>query len=137
MEANRSLLNNLSSVVGEYLGLRTDDFRKKIVSALSVGFSRAVTMLVIAILMLIVLAVFAFAFIVLLGDAIGSWSGAAFIVGGVYLIALLILFLLRKKLFLKAFTNIFENVMPADEPASDWKSAALVIVRYLRGRIDG
>lgn len=137
MEANRSLLNNLSSVVGEYLGLRTDDFRKKIVSALSVGFSRAVTMLVIAILLLIVLAVFAFAFIVLLGDAIGSWSGAAFIVGGVYLIALLILFLLRKKLFLKTFTNIFENVMPADEPASDWKSAALVIVRYLRGRIDG
>lgn len=137
MEANRSILNNLSSVVGEYLGLRTDDFRKKIVSALSVGFSRAVTMLVIAILLLIVLAVFAFAFIVLLGDAIGSWSGAAFIVGGVYLIALLILFLLRKKLFLKTFTNIFENVMPADEPASDWKSAALVIVRYLRGRIDG
>lgn len=137
MEANRSLLNNLSSVVGEYLGLRTDDFRRKIVSALSVGFSRAVTMLVIVILLLIVLAVFAFAFIVLLGDAIGSWSGAAFIVGGVYLIALLILFLLRKKLFLKTFTNIFENVMPADEPASDWKSAALVIVRYLRGRIDG
>ncbi len=136
MQDNRNPLNSLSSVIGEYLGLRTDDFKRKVVSGLSIGFSRVLSILVMVMLLLIVLAVFAIGFIMLLGDAIGSWSGAAFIIGGVYLIVLVVLFILRKKLFLNMFTNLFAGIADAGTPSDEWKSLAMLIVRYLRGRLE-
>ena len=132
MEDNRTILGLLSSAVGEYLSMRTDDFKKNIVTSLSVGFSRVLAVLVITLLLLIVLGVLAFAFIVLLGEAIGSMSGAAFIVGGVYLIALVVLIFLRKRLFLNMFTNLFTGIIEDESPADNWKPLVLMIVRNLR-----
>jgi len=136
MEDGRNPLNSLSSVLGEYLGMRTDDFKKNIISGLSVGFSRFLSVLVLVMLLMIVLAVFAIGFIILLGDAIGSWSGAAFIIGGVYLIVLAVLFFLRKKLFLNMFTNLFTGILDTGTPADSWKSLLLTFVRYLRGILE-
>ena len=135
MNDNRNPLNGLSSAIGEYLSLRTDDFKKNIISGLSIGFSRTLAILVIVMILLIVLALFAFAFIVLLGDAIGSLSGAAFIVGGVYLIVFAVLFFLRKRLFLKMFTGLFTGILDSGTSSDKWKTLALVAVRYLRGLI--
>ena len=132
MEDNRTILGLLSSAVGEYLSMRTDDFKKNIVTSLSVGFSRVLAVLVITLLLLIVLGVLAFAFIVLLGEAIGSMSGAAFIVGGVYLIALVVLIFLRKRLFLNMFTNLFTGIIEDESPADNWNPLVLMIVRNLR-----
>ena len=112
--------------------MRTDDFKTKIVTSLSVGFSRVLAVLVITLLLLIVLGVFAFAFIVLLGETIGSMSGAAFIVGGVYLIALVILVIFRKRLFLNMFANLFTGMMEQDSSADNLKPLFLMIVRNLR-----
>ena len=64
MDDGRNILNVLSSAVNEYLSQRIDDLRKNIVTGLSVGFSRALAILVITMLMLIVLGVFAYAFVV-------------------------------------------------------------------------
>lgn len=136
MEDGRNPLNSLSSVLGEYLGMRTDDFKKNIISGLSVGFSRFLSVLVLVMLLMIVLAVFAIGFIILLGDAIGSWSGATFIIGGVYLIVLAVLFFLRKKLFLNMFTNLFTGILDTGTPADSWKSLLLTFVRYLRGILE-
>lgn len=136
MEDGRNPLNSLSSVLGEYLGMRTDDFKKNIISGLSVGFSRFLSVLVLVMLLMIVLAVFAIGFIILLGDAIGSWSGAAFIIGGVYLIVLAVLFFSRKKLFLNMFTNLFTGILDTGTPADSWKSLLLTFVRYLRGILE-
>ena len=133
MEGTRSTLNSLSSAIGEYLSLRTDDFKKNVVTGLSIGFSRVLSILVMVMLLIVVLAVFALAFIILLGEAIGSLSGAAFIVGGVYLIALAVLFLLRKRLFLNMFTNLFTGIIDSGTSSDKWKTMALVAVRYLRG----
>ncbi len=133
MEGTRSPLNSLSSAIGEYLSLRTDDFKKNVVTGLSIGFSRVLSILVMVMLLIVVLAVFALAFIILLGEAIGSLSGAAFIVGGVYLIALAVLFLLRKRLFLNMFTNLFTGIIDSGTSSDKWKTMALVAVRYLRG----
>ena len=132
MEDNRTILGLLSSAVGEYLSMRTDDFKKNIVTSLSVGISRVLAVLVITLLLLIVLGVLAFVFIVLLGEAIGSMSGAAFIVGGVYLIALVVLIFLRKRLFLNMFTNLFTGIIEDESPADNWKPLVLMIVRNLR-----
>ena len=136
MDENRSLLNSLSSAIGEYLSLRTDDLKKNVVSGLSVGFSRVLTTLVLLMFLLLVLAVFAVAFIMLLGEAIGSLSGAAFIVGGVYLIALAVLFFLRKRLFLNMFTGLFTGIVESASPNDKWKSLSLVLIRYLRSRLE-
>lgn len=78
-------------------------------------------MILIVILTLIVLAVFAAGFILLLGEAIGSWSGAAFITGGVYLVALTVIWLVRRKRAKDAYMQ-----------AASWKPLALMAVRYAR-----
>ena len=70
---------------------------------------------------------FAFAFIVLIGEAIGSMRGAAFIVGGVYLIALVVLILLRKRIFLNMFTNLFSGIIEEESPSDSWKTLLLMI----------
>ena len=134
MDDGRNILNVLSSAVNEYLSQRTDDLRKNIVTGLSVGFSRALAILVITMLMLIVLGVFAYAFIVLIEEAIGSLSGAAFIVGGIYLIAVAVLFLLRKRLFLNMFTNLFTGIIGGEDSADNWKKLLLMVVKNIRAR---
>ena len=136
MEDNRNILGILSSAVGEYLSMRTDDFRKNIITGLSTGFSRVLVILVIALLLLIVLGVLAFGFIVLLGEAIGSLSGAAFIVGGAYLIGVIILIALRKRLFLTMFTNLFSEIMETGSQAQNWKPLLLTLVKRLRSAVD-
>ena len=136
MKENGTILEILSSAVGEYLSVRTDDFKKNIVTGLSVGFSRMLAVLVISFLLLIVLGIFAYAFILLLGEAVGSMTGAAFIVGGVYLMAVVILFLLRKKLFRRMFTNLFSGIIKEESPADSWKTLLLMIVRNMRNNLD-
>ena len=136
MKENGTILGVLSSAVGEYLSVRTDDFKKNIVTGLSVGFSRMLAVLVISFLLLIVLGIFAYAFILLLGEAVGSMTGASFIVGGVYLMAVVVLFLLRKKLFRRMFTNLFSGIIKEESPADSWKTLLLMIVRNLRESLD-
>ena len=136
MEENKTILEILSSTIGEYLSMRTDDFKKNIVTSLSVGFSRVLAVLLITLVLLVVLGVFAFALIVLIGEAIGTLSGAAFIVAGVYLIAVIILILLRKRLFLNMFTNLFSGIIEAESPSDNLKTLLLMIVKNLRGNLD-
>ena len=137
MEENKTILGILSSTIGEYLSMRTDDFKKNMVTSLSVGFSRVLAVLVIILLLLIVLGVFAFAFTVLIGEAIGSMSGAAFIVGGVYLIAALFLIFLRKRLFVNMFSNLFSAIIDQGSPADDLKPLLLKLVRNIRSNLEG
>lgn len=112
MEGNRTLLNILSSVSLEYLAQRTGDIRKNTVAGL-----------VIMMLLLIALAVFAFAFIVLIGDANGSYCGAAFIVGGIYLALAVMLFVFMKR--------------PVQQKTDNWKALLLLVVRNLRNALNG
>ena len=92
--------------------------------------------MVITLVLLVVLGVFAFAFILLIGEEIGSLSGAAFIVAGVYIIAAIVLILLRKKLFVNMFTNLFSGIIEEESPSDNWKTLLLMIVKNLRGNLD-
>ena len=130
-------LGGLFSIIGEYVNMRRDDFRNSVITGLSAGFSKVLAILLISLLMVIVLAVFAFAFIILLGEAIGSLSGAAFIIGGVYLAAVTVLFFLRKRLFLTMFTNLFTGIMQTGSPDDQWKSLLLIIVQHIRKNLEG
>ena len=136
MEGKVNILNVLSSAIREYLSMRTDDFRRNVIAGLSAGFSRVLAIIVISLLLVIVLAVFAFGFIVVLGEAIGSLSGAAFIVGGVYLIVTAVLFFMRKRLFVNMFTNLFTGIIQPKPSDDNWKSILLILVRNLRSDLE-
>lgn len=137
MEDKVNPLSGLSSFIGEYLNARRDDFRKSVITGLSAGFSRVLAILIISLLMVIVLAVFAFAFIILLGEALGSLSGAALIIGGIYLAGAAVLFFLRKRLFVNMFTNLFTGIMQTSAPDDGWKSLMLLLVQNLRKNLEG
>ena len=137
MNAKGNPLSGLSSILGEYLSMRRDDLRKSIIMGMSAGFSRVLAILIISLLMVIVLAVLAFAFIILIGDAIGSLSGAAFIVGGVYLAVAVVLFFLRKRLFVNMFTRLFSGIIQTNTPDEGWKSFLSIVVHNLRKNLEG
>lgn len=82
-------------------------------------------MVLIVILTFVVLAVFAVAFILLLGEVMGCWSGAAFIVGGVYLLGLAATCLITRRRLMKSYSQ-----------AGNWRPMALFVVRYLRSLLD-
>ena len=132
MDDNHNLLSSLSSVLGEYLNLKADDFRKKTISGLAIGFSRALSIIILAMLLMIILFVISFALIVVIGNAMGSWSGAAFIIGGVYIIAFAVLYFMRRKLFVGVFTNLLQGVMADNSQNNEWKPIIMSIISYLR-----
>ena len=132
MEDRLDPISEMSSVIGEYLSVRRDNFKKNVITGLSAGFSRLITILIISLLMVIVLAVSAFGFIILLSERIGSLSGAAFIIGGIYFIGIVILFFLRKRLFVNMFTNLFTGIMQTNVSDDSWKTLLLIIVKRLR-----
>ena len=130
-----SLLKTLSSILEEYLGTRTDNLKKRVVAGLAFGFSRTLAVLIMALLAVVVLSVLAFAFIMLIGEAMDSFAAAAFIVAGVYFLAFIVLFIFRKKLFLKMFAKMFSELSDSLSPSDDFRSLALIFIHQLRNQL--
>ena len=105
----------LESDIRKYMDLRLEDLKLKAVDGLSVGVSRVLSMMVIIMLGAIVLAAFAFGTILLLGDLIGSWAAAAFIIGGVFLISLAVMLVFWRRLFLDIFVKLFIGIFYGNE----------------------
>ena len=99
----------------KYLDLKVDDMKLKMIDGLSVGVSRVLVLVMLMLLAAIVLAAFAFGIVLLLGELIGSWAAAAFIVGGQLLLILVVLVAVRKKLFLDIFVRLFIGIFYGKE----------------------
>ena len=112
MEARRDSMENLAR---RYMDMRLDELKLKTVDGLSVGVSRVLSLMVILMLGAIVLDSFGFGTVLLLGDLIGSWAAAAFIIGGVFLIALLVILFVWKKLFTDIFVKLFIDIFYGNE----------------------
>lgn len=96
--------------VRNYLDLRLNELKLKTIDSLSIGVSRVLSMMLVIMLGAIVLAAFAFGTVLLLGDLIGSWAGAAFIIGGVFLFLLVLLLIYWKWLFVNMFVKLFIGI---------------------------
>ncbi len=107
MDAQRDTMN---SDIRKYLDLRLNELKLRTIDGLSVGVSRVLSLMVVIMLGAIVLAAFAFGTVLLLGDIIGSWAGAAFIIGGFFLILLALMLLLWKRLFVNIFVKLFIGI---------------------------
>lgn len=93
-----------------YIELRINEIKLKAVDGLSVGVSSVLALMTILVVGAIAAAAFAFGLTVLLGELIGSWAAAAFIVGGLFLIVLAVLIFLRKRLFRDLFVKLFISI---------------------------
>lgn len=107
MDVQRDTMN---SDIRKYLDLRLNELKLRTIDGLSVGVSRVLSLMVVIMLGAIVLAAFAFGTVLLLGDLIGSWAGAAFIIGGFFLILLALMLLLWKRLFVNIFVKLFIGI---------------------------
>lgn len=101
--------------VRNYLDLRLNELKLKTIDGLSIGVSRVLSMMLVIMLGAIVLAAFAFGTVLLLGDLIGSWAGAAFIIGGVFLTILALLLIFWKRLFVNIFVKLFIGIFYENE----------------------
>ena len=101
--------------IRKYQDLRVNDLKLRAVDGLSVGVGRVLSLMVILMLAAIVLAAFAFGTVLLLGDLIGSWAAAAFIIGGVFLIALIAVLMVWKKLFVDIFVKLYIGIFYENE----------------------
>lgn len=101
--------------VRKYLDLRLEELKLRAVDGLSVGVNGVLSMMLILMLGAIVLAAFAFGTVLLLGDLIGSWAAAAFIIGGVFLVALVVVLFFWRSLFVNAFIKLFIGIFYENE----------------------
>lgn len=99
----------------QYLDLKLDALKLQTVDALSVVVSRLLTMMAVLMLGAIVLAAFAFGTVILLGQMIGNWAAAAFIIGGLFLVLLVLLLVFRRKVFLDMFVKLFIGIFYGNE----------------------
>ena len=108
-------VDDLSRSTKEYVDLRLDDLKLRAVKGLSLSLNHLLTMILILFTAAIVMLALAFGLVLLLGSAIGSYAGGAFIVAGFFLLVGVILFLLRKKLFLNSFIKMFVGIFFDEE----------------------
>ncbi len=101
--------------VTQYVDLKVDDLKLRTAKGLSITLQKLLVAIMFLTLGGIVLMALAFGGVLLLGDIIGSYAAGAFIVAGVFAIAVLVVFLLRKKLFINSFVQVFVKLFFEDK----------------------
>lgn len=99
----------------EYIDMKADEIKLRTAKGLSVTLNSLLLSILFLTLGSIVLMASAFGGVLLLGDLIGSYAAGAFIVAGFFLLLGIILFALRKKLFLNGLVRMFVRMFFEDE----------------------
>lgn len=93
-----------------YIDLQFDELKLQTAKGLSVSVARILGMMLLIGLAITLLLILSFGVVLVLGDILHGYGVAAFIVGGVLALVLLILFLLRERLFRQSFVPLFINL---------------------------
>lgn len=105
----------LASSAKDYLDLRVDELKLATIEALSCGLGRFLNGILLTSLLIITALLLSFAAILVFGAIIGNYAIAASIVAGIFLIFTIILFALRKKMFVNSFIRLFTPIFFNDE----------------------
>jgi len=108
-------LEDLSKNAAEYVDMKVEDVKLRTVKGLSVAMNKLIVAIILLFVASIVLTAAALGCTLLLGDLIGSYAGGAFIVSGIFLIILIILYSVRNKMFLNSFVRMFLNLFFTDD----------------------
>lgn len=93
-----------------YVNAQIDNVKLRSVKGLSQGTSAVASLLLIFIIVGALVTTLSFTVVLWLGELMGSYALAAFIMSGVLVIALVVLILLRKKLFKSNFISMYTDV---------------------------
>lgn len=93
-----------------YVNAQIDDVKLRSIKGLSQGTSALAGLLLIMIVVGAVITALSFAVVLWIGELLHSYAQAAFIMAGVWLLVLVVLFLLRKHLFKNSFVTMFTDV---------------------------
>ena len=93
-----------------YINAQIDDVKLRTIKGLSQGTSAVARLLLILIVVGAVITTLSFAVVLWIGELLHSYALAAFIMVGVLLLTLLVLFLLRKQIFKNTFVAMFTDV---------------------------
>lgn len=94
----------------DYIDLKVDELKLRTTQGLSVATGRIVSALLLFAMLVIVLSLITVVLISWLSVWTGSLPIACSIVCGVFVLALVILFLLRKRLFRDSFVRVFISI---------------------------
>jgi cytochrome c biogenesis protein CcdA len=100
----------LASSIKEYVNMKIDLFALKSVEDISIVSSKVILILIYAMLGVVILQLTGFALSYFIGELLNSTALGFLIVGGVFIIAFLTVFLLRKKLFTNSIVKMFINM---------------------------
>ena len=106
-----SPVENLASDAKGYAGAQLDNVKLRTVKALSSGTGAVVWLAVVLILISVLVLTLSFAFVMWLGEKMGSYAIGAFIVSGALLVLLVIVLLMRKVLFKGTFISTFSKAL--------------------------
>lgn len=98
---------NLASDARNYVGAQWDNVKLRSVKALSSGTGKIFWVILVFILIAVLVLTLSFAFVLWIGEALGSYAAGAFIVSGALLLILGVVFLLRKVLFRNTLVSSF------------------------------
>ena len=93
-----------------YVNAQIDNVKLRSVKGLSEGTSAVAGLLVIFITVGALVTTLSFAIVLWLGELMGSYALAAFIMSGVLLLAIVVLVLLRKQLFKSSFISMYTDI---------------------------
>ena len=115
----REPVNQLVQDGKRYVEVQLDSVKLRSIKGLSQGFSTVASLLLIFILGSVFVLALSFALVMWLGELMGSYVIAAFIVSGVLLLALVACILLRGKLFRNTFVGAFRCVLDPSQPLKE------------------
>lgn len=99
----------------DYVDLKIDDIKLRTAKGLSVTLHKLFLAMLFITVGGIVLMAAAFGAVLLIGKLLDDYAAGAFIVAGVFLIVLLVLYLLRNKLFIRNLISMFIRLFFEDK----------------------
>ncbi len=120
-------MQEMAEAAKEYADLRIDEVKIDAVENMAKGFGRLLSAVMIIQLIVLVLTLLGLAAILLLGELIGSYALAAFIIAIVFAALAVVVFLTRKALFVRPFGKVLTGIF--------FKDAQNMDINAMRGRI--
>ena len=112
-------VEKLGLEVKGYVDTRVDDLKLQAAKGLSRGSGALAALVLILVVVSALVLVLSFAGVLLLGEILDSYAKAAFLVAGVLLLVLVILFLCRGVLFKDTFVGLFTGILAPEDADAD------------------
>ena len=112
-------VEKLGLEVKGHVDTRVDDLKLQAAKGLSQGTGALAGLVLILVVAGALFMMLSLAGVLLLGEILGSYAKAAFIVAGVLLLILLILFLCRNILFKNSFVGLFTGIFAPEDAQGD------------------